>query len=116
MVSATVRLWGLTSNPYDAQPTGTARVINSNRFGATSALFWVTPVTLPPGRLKLATRPSSTGSAPVQRRSESSRSPPLPPAPLGVVVAAITVTWRCTDQPPVPAVGHFGPPPSGTRS
>ena len=41
----------------------------------------LTPVTLPPGRLRLATRPSLTGSPPVQRRSGSSWSPPWPRAP-----------------------------------
>src|SRR5262249_42750016 len=35
----------------------------SSRFGAASVFKWVTPVTLPPGRLKLATRSSWTGLA-----------------------------------------------------
>ena len=60
---------------------GTSSCSNSSRFGANSTSSVVTPVTLPPGRLRLATSPSSTGSPPVRRRSESSRSPPLPRAP-----------------------------------
>src|SRR5262249_20429544 len=35
---------------------------NSSCFGPTSPLNAVTPVTLPPGRLRLATRPNCTGS------------------------------------------------------
>jgi hypothetical protein len=34
---------------------------NSNRFGSTSVVRTLTPVRLPAGRLRLATRPSSTG-------------------------------------------------------
>src|SRR5437764_224832 len=35
------------------------------RFGTSSRLIEVTPVTLPPGRLRLATRPALTGSEPI---------------------------------------------------
>ena len=35
---------------------------SSTRFGATAPVIWVTPVTLPPGRPKLVTSPSLTGS------------------------------------------------------
>ena len=38
---------------------------NSKRFGATSSVKEVTPVTLPPGRFRLATNPNCTGSVPV---------------------------------------------------
>ena len=37
---------------------GTSSCSNSSRFGATSTFNWVTPVTLPPGRSSLLTRPS----------------------------------------------------------
>ena len=37
---------------------GTTSCSNSSRFGATSTANWAKPVTLPPGRLRLATRPS----------------------------------------------------------
>jgi hypothetical protein len=38
-----------------------------SRFGKSSMLIVVTPVTLPPGRLKLATRPALTGSEPMPK-------------------------------------------------
>ena len=41
---------------------GTSSCSNSSRFGATSTFNVVTPVTLPPGRFRLATRPICTGS------------------------------------------------------
>ena len=44
---------------------GTSSCSTSSRFGATSTPNWVTPVTLPPGRLRLATSPIWTGSLPV---------------------------------------------------
>jgi hypothetical protein len=44
---------------------GTSSCSTSSRFVATSSFNWVTPVTLPPGRFRLATRPSRTGSPPV---------------------------------------------------
>jgi hypothetical protein len=47
--------------------------ISSSRFGATSWFRLVTPVTLPPGRFRLATSPTSTGSAPVPKTIGISR-------------------------------------------
>jgi hypothetical protein len=41
---------------------GTSSCNNSSRFGPTSTFKEVTPVTVPPGRFRLATRPSCTGS------------------------------------------------------
>ena len=38
---------------------------NCNRFGPSSASQVAMPVTFPPGRLRLATSPDATGSAPV---------------------------------------------------
>ena len=43
---------------------GNSSCSTCNSFGANPAFNWVTPVTLPPGRLRLATRPSWTGSEP----------------------------------------------------
>src|SRR6516225_571194 len=40
---------------------GTSSCSSPNRLGPSSALNQLTPVTLPPGRLMLATRPRSTG-------------------------------------------------------
>src|SRR5215470_6770411 len=43
---------------------GSSSCNNCNRFGAIPWFDCVTPVTLPPGRLRLGTRPSCTGSPP----------------------------------------------------
>src|SRR6516164_4602335 len=46
---------------------GTSSRIIPNRFAPSVLTINVTPVTLPPGRLRLETRPRSTGSAPVAK-------------------------------------------------
>src|SRR5262249_34405341 len=46
---------------------GSSSCSNSSLFGATPMFRFVTPVTLPPGRLRLATSPTSTGSAPIPK-------------------------------------------------
>src|SRR6516165_1542091 len=46
---------------------GTIWCSSSSRFAANTLLRKLTPVTLPPGRLRLATRPSLTGSPPVTK-------------------------------------------------
>ena len=74
---------------------GTSSESSSTHFGVSSGVMYVTPVTLPPGRARLATKPSVTGS-------------PLPVKTMGIVevaffagradppVAAITSTLRAT--------------------
>src|SRR5262245_58225794 len=52
---------------------GSSSCSSSSRFGATSMFKLVTPVTLPPGRLRLPTSPTSTGSAPVPKTTGISR-------------------------------------------
>ena len=76
---------------------GTSSCSNSSRFGPSSTPNEVTPVRFPPGRFKLATRPASTGSAPVRKTIGivavavlAASAAVFPP------VAAITVTWRRT--------------------
>jgi hypothetical protein len=59
--SVTLGLVGLATRPMIVA-VGTSAWSNSSRFGATSTLNEVTPVTLPPCRLRLATRPICTGS------------------------------------------------------
>ena len=44
---------------------GTSSCNSSSRFPNTAAFRLVTPVILPPGRLRLVTRPNCTGSTPV---------------------------------------------------
>ena len=46
---------------------GTSSCASSSRFGPSSALNTVTPVRLPPGRLRLVTSPSVTGSSPMPK-------------------------------------------------
>src|SRR6516164_3323312 len=60
-------LSGLLSTEI-AAACGTSSCSNSICLATRSALNRLTPVTLPPGRLKLATRPSLTGSPPVAKR------------------------------------------------
>src|SRR5262249_31903487 len=55
------RLLGSTSTPTRTAP-GCNSCNNPSCFAPSSATTNVTPVTLPPGRLRLATRPSLTGS------------------------------------------------------
>ena len=91
-------LAGLTSTAMRAA-AGTSSRSSSSRFAANSALRKLIPVTLPPGRARLATRPSLTGSSPTVKT-------------IGIVVvaalaasaaacrpvAAITATWRRTNS------------------
>ena len=55
-------------------------------------IVWVTPVTLPPGRLRLATRPSLTGSATVSKTIGMVVVAAFAASAAGALVAAITVT------------------------
>src|SRR5262249_61297633 len=82
-------------------PTRTAIVValgtswrsNSNRFAPNTALRKLTPVTLPPGRLRLATRPSLTGAAPVAKTTGTVVGGGLA-ARAALWVATITATRR----------------------
>ena len=60
----TFGLPGLTSNAI-VLVEGSSSLRSSKRFGPRRLLQENTPVRLPPGRLKLSTRPILTGSAPV---------------------------------------------------
>ena len=46
---------------------GTTSCSSSSRFGPTSTFKLVTPVTLPPGRFRLATSPTLTGSVAAEK-------------------------------------------------
>ena len=109
-------LVGLTSTAMMVA-VGTSSCSSSSRFGPSSTSKTVTPVRLPPGRFRLATSPSSTGSLPSQeddrnrrgrrlcrerrRRRQSRQSRPPGGEP---------------DRPPLPAVDRIGHPPSDIRS
>ena len=71
---------------------GTNSCSSSSRFGATSTFNCVTPVTLPPGRLRLATKPSVIGSPPVSKTIGMVVVAAFAASAAGVLVAAITVT------------------------
>src|SRR5262245_54346610 len=64
----------------------------SNRFGVTSMFNWVAPVRLPPGRLRLAARPSCTGSLLVVKTMGMVVVAAFAVIAAGVLVAAITLT------------------------
>ena len=92
---------------------GTSSRRSSSRFAANSPTKKLIPVRLPPGRARLATRPSLTGS------SETAKT-------MGIVVVAALARECCGGRrsqqsrrlvgepvrPPAPAVGHIDPPPS----
>src|SRR6266516_3568769 len=87
----------------------------SNCFATSSTVWKLTPVALPPGRLRLGTRPIATGSLPIAKT-------------IGMVVVAALVAsdaataWRSrppaggSDRRPSPAADRPDPPPSGIRS
>src|SRR6516162_2357725 len=64
---------GSTSTPMRTAP-GCNSCNNPSCFAPSSAVTKVTPVTLPPGRLRLATRPSLTGSPAVTKTIGDRRS------------------------------------------
>src|SRR5262249_21682491 len=79
-------------------------------------LFTPTPVRLPPGRLRLDTRPSATGSGPVMNRTGivavatfAACADAAPP------VAAISDTRRRTSRPASAGTERIDPPPSAPR-
>src|SRR5262249_28746767 len=76
--------------------TGTSSRSSPSRFDASSAIRLLTPVTLPPGRFKLATRPNLIGSFPVVNTIGTVEVAAFAASAAGVVVAANTVTLRPT--------------------
>jgi hypothetical protein len=89
------RLFGLTSTAKRAA-FGNSSCNIPNRFAATSIPMSATPVALPPGRLRLATRPIWTGSPAVLKTigivlvAALAASAAVPPR------AAMATTWRRT--------------------
>src|SRR5258708_27152253 len=77
---------------------GSSSCSNSSRFGAISRLVWVTPVTLPPGRFRLATRPSWTGSAAVSNTIGMVVVASFAASAAGVLVAAMTAMLNQVDR------------------
>src|SRR5262249_24422945 len=85
--SVFVAMVGLTSTATRAAPVTTSRR-SSSRFAVNSALKKLIPVRLPPGRLRLATRPSLTGSSPTAKT-------------MGIVVVAALAANGAVGPPPV---------------
>src|SRR5262249_16988964 len=92
---------------------GSNSCISSSRFGATSWFRLVTPVTLPPGRFRLATSPTSTGSAPVAKTIGISRvaafaatAEAMPPAATSTVTRSRTKPAASSGSRPVRASAH----------
>jgi hypothetical protein len=61
-ISAQGRFEDVHRGGYDPELWGTSSDSSSSRFGVSSRLITLKPVTLPPGRARLATRPPPTGS------------------------------------------------------
>jgi hypothetical protein len=66
LAAAVVRLFGLTRSAINGVGEISSRK-SSRRLSQSAFVITVTPVKLPPGRLKLATRPAATGSVPVAK-------------------------------------------------
>src|SRR5262249_18345342 len=88
---------------------GSSSCRSPNRFASNAALQKLTPVALPPGRLKLATRPSFTGSAPV-KKTIGMIEVAVFAAIAGGVFPTITATWRCTSSAAKPGSRSYWPP------
>ena len=91
MGSARATLVGLIRSAM-TRAVGTNSCSSSSRFGATSTFNWVAPVTLPPGRFRLATKPSLIGSPPISKTMGIVVVAAFAASAAGVLVAAITVT------------------------
>ena len=78
---------------------GTSSRKSPSRLASSAKVSQLIPVTLPPGRLRLATRPSFTGSAPLEKTIGIVVVAALAASDAGVpppAVATITVTRRPT--------------------
>ena len=73
---------------------GTSSRSNSSRFGPSTPRISVTPVMLPPGRLRLATSPSSTGSPPVRKTIGMTEVADFAAKAAGKPVVTISATCR----------------------
>ena len=116
VVSVFAALAGLTSTATRVA-AGTSSRRSSSRFAVNSPLKKLIPVRLPPGRARLATRPSLTGSSATTKT-------------MGIVVVAALAANAEADlrarrsrrpagepnRPPAPAADPFDSRPSGIRS
>src|SRR5262249_23959376 len=106
---------GLTSRAI-SRAVGTSSYSSCRSFGAVSTFNWVTPVTLPPGRLRLVTRPIWIGSDPVSKTTGMTVVAALAARAAGLLVAATHLPVAAPDRRPLPAVGLSAPQRTGIRS
>ena len=85
-------------------------------FAAKSIVVKVTPVILPPGRLRLATKPVLTGSLPVTNRIGVVIVAALAACTTKTVFPTINATCRAADRPQAPAADPDDHLRSDTRS
>ena len=88
---------------------GTSSCRNSKRFPSSAVLNWVTPVTLPPGRFRAATRPSLTGSMPPENTIGMVEVAALAASAAGGALATITVTGRRTNSDASAGIRSYRP-------
>src|SRR5262245_41434038 len=108
IVSARAVLAGLTSSATMVA-VGTNSCSSSSRFAATSTFKVTTPVRLPPGRLRLVTRPSWTGSAAAKNTIGIVVVAVRAASTAGVLVEKMTVTGRRTNAPASAGKRSFRP-------
>src|SRR5262249_30140529 len=88
--------FGLTRRPITAA-FGTSSCSNSSRLGASVLYRKLVPVTLPPGRLMLETRPRLTGAPPIEKAIGMVAVAALAASGAAALwIATITATWRRT--------------------
>ena len=91
--------------------------ISSRHFAINSTSMVVMPVTLPPGRARLATRPTLTGSVPIKKTIGIVWVAALAASAPGVLpTTAITATSRRTKSIASAGSRSLCPPPIGIRS
>src|SRR2546430_6967703 len=82
----------------DPAALGTSSRNTPSCFAPSALLSWCTPVALPPGRAKLATRPTPTGSSGVLNTIGIVAVAAVAASAAGVVTAMITAARRCTSS------------------
>ena len=116
IVSAIKELVGLTRSAT-IFAVGTSSRSSSSRFGPSSVFKFATPVTLPPGRARLATSPATTGSDPIWKTMGIVAVAAFAASAAGVLPAQQLHSLDGEpNRPPMPAIDHSGRPPNGIRS
>jgi hypothetical protein len=92
-IGSALGLPGFTSNA-SSSALGTASLTSSNRFAPSTFMKLVMPVTLPPGRLKLATSPTLTGSSPITKTTGIVPVAAFAASAAGKVIVAMTAGLR----------------------